>query len=90
MRSFLWSNAVCNPLPGWNASFSPIGSTLKFDPANPTAPVLTNFDPACTLYPDVDEHSYTLGPGLWGPAGSDSGSGGLGGSGGGTMGADVS
>ncbi len=69
-------------------SFSPVGSTLKYDPANPTAPVLTDFDPACTLYPDVDAHNYTLGPGLWGPAGSDSGSGGAGG--GGTMGADVS
>ena len=70
-------------------SFTPIGSTLKYDPSNPTAPVLTDFDPACTLYPDVDPNNYTMGQGLWGPSASASGSG-SGSSGSGDMGADVS
>ncbi len=48
---------------------------------------MKNFDPACTLYPEIDLKNNTVGPGLWGPAGSESdgGSGGFG-----EVGADVS
>ncbi len=71
-------------------SFNPIGSGLTYDPSNPTAPVMKNFDPACTLYPEIDLKNNSVGSGLWGPGGSDS-AGGSGGSGDfGVVGADVS